>query len=115
MATLSIRVTFMVKIDQQTLKFLLEYRIRATIQQNQVAKLTEYNFVIHYEKGKDNLVVNAQVEIKDKTDDMLAMISFPSLEWIEELKATYNLLHELRKITNELSTREKSTESYKLQ
>ena len=59
---------FIVKTDQQSLKYLLKQKIGTPAQQKWFAKLLGYNFVVKYKKGKDNLVADTlsrKVEIED--------------------------------------------------
>ena len=89
---------FTVKIDQESLKYLLEQKIGTPAQQKWFAKLLGYNFVVEYKKGKDNLVANAlsrKVEIEefnpddDVFDAVLCMASFLTPAWLANLKASY--------------------------
>lgn len=50
---------FKIKTNHQSLKFLLEQKIRTPMQQRWVSKLLGYNFLVEYKKGKDNKVVDA--------------------------------------------------------
>ena len=45
---------FIIKIDQQSLKFILEQRIVTPAQQKWFTKLLGYSFVVEYKKGKEN-------------------------------------------------------------
>ena len=106
---------FIVRTDQQSLKYLLKQKIGSPTQQKCFAKLLGYAFVVQYKKGKDNLVANAlsrKVETKDDLaldvlsskaesvnltfeDDLdsqegvLCMLSFPSPAWLTNLKTSY--------------------------
>ena len=63
---------FIVKTDQQSLKYLLEQKIGTLAQQKWFAKLLGYNFVVEYKKGKDNLVADTlsrKVEFEDTNID----------------------------------------------
>ena len=62
--------------------------------------LLGYAFVVEYKKSKDNLVADAlsrKVEIEDfifddeldASDGVLCMVSFPTLAWLTDLKASY--------------------------
>lgn len=84
--------SFTIKIDQQALKFLLEQRVSMVAQQKWLSKLLRYDFVFVYKKGKENKVVDVlskKMEDVVSHEPLLAMISFPSPEWVEELKASY--------------------------
>lgn len=50
---------FIIKIDHQSLKFLLEQRITTLAQQKWLAKFLGYAFVVEYKKGVDNRVADA--------------------------------------------------------
>ena len=50
---------FIIKTDQQSLKFILEQRIITPAQQKWFTKLLGYSFVMEYKKGKENMVANA--------------------------------------------------------
>lgn len=85
--------SFKVKTDQQALKFLLEQRAETVSQQRWISKLLGYNFVIEYKKGKENRVADA---LSQKFEDSpepntlsISLISFPTPNWIEDLKASY--------------------------
>ena len=50
---------FVIKIDYQSLKYLLEQRIGTPIQQRWITKLLGYSFIIDHKKVKENVVANA--------------------------------------------------------
>ena len=50
---------FVIKIDHQSLKHLLEQRIGTPMQQKWVTKLLGYSFIIEYKKGRENVVADA--------------------------------------------------------
>lgn len=81
---------FVIKTDQQSLKFLLEQKV-GTPQQKWFSKLLCYHFQIEYKQGQENKVVGAlsrrcQVQQEDR---VCMIISAPNLDWIESLKASY--------------------------
>jgi hypothetical protein len=80
-----------IKTDHQSLKFLLEQKIGTPMQQRWVSKLLGYDFVVEYKKGQDNKVADA-LSRRNEEDDSIAtlfVISYPTLEWLNELKGTY--------------------------
>jgi len=101
--------SFTVKTDQQALKFLLEQRTATVFQQRWISKLLGYNFVIEYKKGKENRVADALSRLNEPQDFQAAaatifqldadlnfrasysisLISFPTPDWITDLKASY--------------------------
>ena len=50
---------FVIKTDQQSLKFLLEQRVGTPAQQKWITKLLGYSFLVEYKKGKENKAANA--------------------------------------------------------
>jgi hypothetical protein len=86
--------SFKVKTDQQVLKFLLEQRAGTISQQRWISKLLGYDFVIEYKKGKENKVADAlsrKFEDFPESDTLsISLISFPTPDWIEDLKALYS-------------------------
>ena len=95
-----ISMPFIFKIDQHSLKYLLEQKIGTPAQQKWFAKLLGYVFVVEYKKGKDNLVADAlfrKADFEDCTSwefveahkGVLCMVSFPPPAWLTDLKASY--------------------------
>ena len=95
-----VSMPFIFKIDQHSLKYLLEQKIGTPAQQKWFAKLLGYVFVVEYKKGKDNLVADAlfrKADFEDCTSwefveahkGVLCMVSFPSPAWLTDLKASY--------------------------
>ena len=93
---------FIIKTDQQILKYILEQRIATTAQQKWLTKLLGYLFVVEYKQGSENKVADALSRRSDvvvvdvdqsivgaEPPSSLCLISFPCLSWIEELKASY--------------------------
>ncbi|XP_042965413.1 uncharacterized protein LOC122299304 [Carya illinoinensis] len=84
--------SFIIKTDQQALKYILEQRVATVTQQKWLTKLLGYDFTISYKKGKENKVADAlsrKMEDQISPAGVLAMISLPNPEWIEDLKASY--------------------------
>ena len=105
---------FVIKTDQQSLKYILEQRITTPAQQKWLAKLLGYLFVMEYKKGCENRVANAlskkvDVDFGGDIDQVpsstsLCLISFPYPSWIEELKASYDSSIKAQQILKELQS-----------
>ena len=86
--------SFLVRTDQQSLKYILEQKIGTPAQQKWITKLLGYAFIVEYKKGKENVVADAlsrQVpsdEISSQ-NGVLCMISFPTPDWLAQLKSSY--------------------------
>ena len=50
---------FIIKTDQQSLKYLLHQRVGTPLQQKWLSKLMGYAFVVEYKKGSENVVADA--------------------------------------------------------
>lgn len=68
---------FVIKTDQQALKFLLEQRVGTPAQQKWISNLMGYSFVVEYNKGKDNRVADALSRREEDKQGILCSISFP--------------------------------------
>ncbi|XP_035546666.1 uncharacterized protein LOC118348677 [Juglans regia] len=79
---------FIIKTDQQALKFLLKQRVGTETQQKWIKKLMGYNFFIEYKKGKENVVTDA-LSRKEEGIGLCAQISFPTADWVGELRQSY--------------------------
>lgn len=51
--------TFVIRTDQQALKYLLEQKIGRPAQQKWISKLLGYDFSVEYKRGRENNVVDA--------------------------------------------------------
>nr|XP_023914721.1 uncharacterized protein LOC112026270 [Quercus suber] len=89
--------SFVIKINHQSLKYLLEQKIETLAQQKWITKLLGYAFIVEYKHGKENLVADAlfrRVDSLDVAADIdgvgtLCIISFPNPTWLDGLKSSY--------------------------
>ena len=89
--------SFVIKTDHQSLKYLLEQKIGTPAQQKWITKLLGYAFIVEYKHGKENLVANAlsrreatgDVDVACGKEGTLCIISFPTPNWLDDLKASY--------------------------
>ena len=94
---------FLVKTDQEILKYILEQKIGTPAQQKWITKLLGYAFIVEYKKGKENVVADAlsrQVNGggASSQEGVLCMISFPTPNWLAKLKASYVNEHSIMSI-----------------
>ena len=71
---------FIIKTNQQSLKFILEQRIVTPAQQKWFTKLLGYSFAMEYKKGKENKVANAFSRLLDTDSAQLVSGVDQSLE-----------------------------------
>lgn len=77
---------FIIHADQQSLKYLLEQRIRTPTQHKWLTKLLGYDFVVEYTKGRENKAADALSRV-----EWVAMaISKPRPIWVETVREEYN-------------------------
>ena len=86
---------FLIRTDQQSLKFILEQRIGTPTQQKWITQLLGYSFVVEYKKGRENKATNALSRMEPILDSLdkaasLYLISFPCPLWLDLLKYSYN-------------------------
>jgi len=82
---------FTIKTNHQSFKFMLEQKIGTPMQQRWVSKLLGYDFLVEYKKGQDNKVADALSRRFEEDEPVvqLSVISYPTLEWLKELKDSY--------------------------
>jgi hypothetical protein len=108
--------SFVVKTDQQSLKFLLEQKVGTHFQQKWLTKLLVYDFSVEYKKGVDNKVADAlsRREDNDVSDVKVSLflLSIPRAVWVEELKAEYASDQELQTLLNQWQNHKLDTTMY---
>lgn len=91
-----LRHSFIIKTNQQALKYLLEQKVKTEKKQKWLAKLLGYSFTIEYKRGQENKVANAlsqKGEFGKDEGSIAAIITFSPPDWIEELKSSYAKNH----------------------
>lgn len=90
---------FIVRTDQDSLKFLLEQRIATPTQQKWLFKLMGYAFMVEYNKGTENKLADALfrqgplvLESGQQQDKSarLFLVSLPDPTWLSLLKDSYH-------------------------
>jgi len=81
---------FIVKIDQKSLKWLLEQRITTPFQQLWLSKLMGYTYDIHYKAGKDDIAADALSRVPS-TEVLFLAISVIQSDLLDKVKASYDL------------------------
>jgi hypothetical protein len=77
--------SFIIKTDQQSLKFLLEQKMGTATQHRWMSKLLGYDFTIEYKNGKENKVVDALSRVFEDLGlpgPTCSLISFPTPDWL---------------------------------
>lgn len=74
---------FVIKIDQQVLKFLLEQKVGTVAQQKWITKLMGFDFSIQYKRGKENKVADALSRRMQEDDIGEGYLSLISNIWLD--------------------------------
>jgi hypothetical protein len=96
---------FIIKTDQQSLKFILEHKVGTVTQQRWMSKLLSYDFVIEYKKGKENKVADALSRVFEDSglqEPTCSLISFPTPTLLQELKLSYSTDPETQTLLQQL-------------
>lgn len=109
---------FKIKTNQQALKYLLEQKVGIVAQQKWLTKLLGYDFSIEYKQDKENKVVDAlsrKFKAEQLLEGSLAIITFPTPIWIDELKSSYATSPELQELLGKFQSNQPVPKGYTLQ
>lgn len=85
---------FIVRIDHQSLKFLLEQKVGTSIQQKRVSKLLGYDFRVEYKKVIEHRVADAlsrrDESGKEEVEVSIYALLAPTTDCWEEIKKRYH-------------------------
>ena len=81
------RGQFIIKIDHESLKFLLQQRLHAQLQKKGMTKLMRLDYVIQYRKGKENKTANALSRCGE--EGTMALITLVVPEWYQDITTSY--------------------------
>ena len=70
--------SLIIKIDQQSLKYIQEQKLTEGIQHKVLVKLLGYNYILEYKKGKENLVADALSRVKHKLCSIITSVAIPT-------------------------------------
>ena len=87
---------FIIKTDQERLKFLLQQKLQTQLQRKGMAKLMGLDYSIQYKKGKENVVADALSRRHE--EGSVAAITTVILKWCQHVIKSYegdNIMREL--------------------
>ncbi|KAL8162265.1 hypothetical protein V2J09_013754 [Rumex salicifolius] len=88
---------FIIKIDQRSLKYLLEQRLNTPVQQQWLPKLLEFDYEIQYKEGKENLVADALSRLED-SEALTMAITVVQSKLLQEIQTCYTIDPQLKEI-----------------
>jgi Reverse transcriptase (RNA-dependent DNA polymerase)/RNase H-like domain found in reverse transcriptase/Integrase zinc binding domain len=100
---------FIIRIDQKSLKHLLEQRVNHTMQHKGLCKLLGLDYTIEYKKGVENKVVDALSRVERQSGELLA-ISELIPQWVNDIINNYiedSWIEAIKKRINEKGEEEK--------
>jgi hypothetical protein len=74
-----------IKTDHESLKFMNEQRVTTGMQHKLLLKLLEFDYVIEYKKGQENVVADALSQ-----HDQLNALTTVTPTWIDDIKNSYS-------------------------
>lgn len=80
--------TFVIRTDQQSLKYLLEHNISTTLQHTYLTKLLGFDYTIEHRKGKENIVADALQRMEPMEGEVYALTTVRPA-WVEEIQDSY--------------------------
>lgn len=81
MVVLSFEQTFLVRTDQQSLKYLHDHKVGIPMQQKWIIKLLDYK------KGTENRVADALSRRQNEDECLVSLTAFPIISWMDDLMA----------------------------
>lgn len=79
---------FIIRTDQQSLKYLLQQKISTPLQHKYLTKLLGFDYSIEYRKGKENVVVDA-LSRRDDPESQCAIVTLIKPAWVDEIQDSY--------------------------
>jgi hypothetical protein len=106
---------FVVRTDQQSLKFLLKQKVGTPFQQKWVTKLLGYDFTFEYKKGVDNRVADALSRREDWDEELtLSLLSILTPSWTVDLKQQYEEDEDLKQLLSQWHNHDLDSQRYSL-
>ena len=96
---------FLIRIDHQSLKYLLEQRVATPFQQKWIAKLIRYDYEITYKHGKENLAADAlskreDMNVENATPNPLISVDFT---WLPKVQLSWQTDVDLQQLIAKLA------------
>ncbi|KAL8147535.1 hypothetical protein AgCh_005022 [Apium graveolens] len=107
-----IGLPFIIKTDQESLKYVLEHKISTPFQQKWLSKLAGFDYSVEYKSGKENIVADALSRTHGLQLLSMAVSSVDS-QLMEELKSHWENDTQLSKLISELNRDPTSHPHYK--
>jgi hypothetical protein len=97
-----------IKIDQQSLKYMISHRLTDGIQHKLLLKLLEYDYTLEYKKGAENRVANAL----SRQERVALAMTTTTPTWIEDVESSHKDDTHLKAIIEQLTIKDHSVQHY---
>lgn len=102
--------SLIIKIDQESLKYIQEQKLTEGIQHKLLLKLLGYNFTIEYKKGKENRVDDALSRVKHMVSLLSTSVTTP--KWVTEVIKSYVVDQKVKDLIADCATSKDSNTGY---
>lgn len=103
---------FVIKTDQQSLKYVLEHKLSTPFQQKWLSKLAGFDYTVEYKSGKENVVADALSRTSGL--QLLSMaVSSVNSQLLDELKLYWQNDADIRRLIQEVQQNPLSHPHYK--
>lgn len=101
---------FVIRTDQESLKYIQEQKLPEGIQHKLLLKLLGYNFTIEYKKGKENKAVDALSRVKHMVSMITACTNTPT--YVKEVVKSYTNDNKIKELIAKCSVDKDNKTAY---
>lgn len=107
-----------IRTDQKSLRYITTQRLVEGIQHKLLLKLLEFDYIVEYKKGKENLVADAlsrrDGRSKDEVEESHAIVTVIP-DWVEDVKGSYVQDPQYEKVIGSIQNNDGANNSYTIE